>query len=543
MCGILYWNITGMSEQDVESVEALSEGLAHRGPDAHAAQIIETDLSKHLLVFYRLAIVKLGSEGDQPLTTGDRHLVCNGQIYNYTTLARDGGLDLDPAALRSDVEVLLPLMSESAVSTDSEATRALAQRLDTVDGDFAAVLVTSGGLVTAVRDPVGVRPLFYAVDDTERPVAFASEAKALLGGPGVRAVHRFPPGHFWRSSDPGEFHRYTSIYNPCNKWLDQTPDQARRAVRNLLTEAVRKRVMHSERPLAFLCSGGVDSCIVVAIAHQLLTEQGRVQDMHVFCMRYDDRGSRSDDAFYAELFLKSLGVAYTVVAYERADIAKHYSEVVRVCETFDPNTVRAALPMYLLARYIAQATPFKVLLSGEVSDEVMCGYDYFRQVPDAAAANDESARLVQNIHSFDVLRADRCFMAHGLEIRVPFADRDFLAHMFRTDGRLRSFQNGVEKALLRDAFADVQVLSTARVLDRPKERASDGVGFSYVPHLLAYACHSVRVTTSRLEEKEAAERKHCRQLFTQHYGPMDGLIIPREMPSWCKRGDTRLLAA
>lgn len=225
------------------------------------------------------------------------------------------------------------------------------------------------------RDPVGVRPLFYAVGQTgDTPIAFASEAKALIGGPGVRKVERFPPGHFWRRSQPDSFVPFTDMYNPKNRFLKQSRETATGAVRVLLTEAIRKRVVHGERPLAFLCSGGVDSCIVVAVAHEILMEIGKADQMHVFSMRYDDPQSQSEDAMYADMFLSNLGVAHTQVSFCKENIPKYYPDIVKACETYDPNTLRAALPMYLLAKHIAETTDFKVPVVG--SDVWLCDDAY-----------------------------------------------------------------------------------------------------------------------------------------------------------------------
>lgn len=522
MCGILLWRTAGLDAQQIAQVRDLSGSLRHRGPDASAC-VQDGDW---LFGFHRLAIVGLGPGGDQPFVRHGATLVCNGQVYNYRQLCEAYGV----ASPRSDVDVLIDVLQSSD----------LVAALDAVDGDFAVAAKTATGVIVA-RDPVGVRPLFYAVGPDGAPIAFASEAKALLGGPGVACVERFPPGHYWR---PGNgFRRYTSIYNPSNRFMSQSRETAVAAVKVLLREAIRKRVVHTERPLAFLCSGGIDSCIVVAVAHEILTQLGAADSMHVFSMRYDDRSSQSEDAMYADMFLSNLGVSHTAVSFCKAEIAQHYQEVVRVCESHDPNTIRAALPMYLLASHIAKKTDYKVLLSGEVSDELFLGYDYCRQAPCAEAANDESARLVQNIHSFDVLRADRCFAAHGLEIRVPFADRDLLKYMFYTDASLRMFRNGEEKALLRDAFADCPALQHVNVLRRPKQRCSDGVGYSYVPSVFEYACRQQGVQTSVLAEKEQAELSTARAIFSQHYPGAEGLIITRTMPSWCKRGSTQLLAA
>ena len=136
---------------------------------------------------------------------------------------------------------------------------------------------------------------------------------------------------------------------------------------------------------------------------------------------------------------------------------------------------------------------------------------------------------------FDLLRADRCFAAFGLEVRVPFLDRDLVAYVNGVDGELKRFQHGVEKLLLRQAFADMSVLKELRILDRPKEKFSDGCGFSYVPQLLNHVCPDGKT----LDEKLLAERAHYKMLFEEHYGKdVAHLIVPRTLPAWSANAAT-----
>jgi len=143
-------------------------------------------------------------------------------------------------------------------------------------------------------------------------------------------------------------------------------------------------------------------------------------------------------------------------------------EVIRKIETYDVNTIRASIPMYLLAKWIRRNTDYKVILSGERADEIFMGYSYFSHCPSGEQASKEAKRLVKNMHSFDVLRAERCFSSHGLELRVPFLDKDVISYVLSLDGRLRIPQNGIEKALLRQAFSGLK--KNARANIRTPER-------------------------------------------------------------------------
>ena len=523
MCGIAWYWLAGLDDGQVAALAADARTcLAHRGPDATSVERV----GDALWVFHRLAVVHLGPEGMQPLVgpSGSR-LVCNGEIWNYRDLAPRG------RSLRSDCDAVLTLLD----ACGGEPAGALAS----LDGDFAFVWQSGCGpeVVVAGRDRFGVRPLFYGTGADGAVRAFASEAKALVGAPGILAVHVFPPGHVWAG---GRFQPFVAQPPAIGSVAVQerprgrlSPDfqEAKRRVRELLTEAVRKRLDHSERPVGVLCSGGIDSAIVTCLAAKILRERGAL-DVRVFTIEYAE--GRSADAFYARILCDQLGVAHTVFSFSRAEVAEVYDEVVRAIETPDPNTVRAAVPMYLLARKIAAETDVRVVLSGEGADELFHGYNYFRMAPGPEAARSEAARLVRQLHMFDVLRADRCMAAAGLELRVPFLDAALVEHVQGLPGDLP--WGGVadaEKQLLRDAFSDVGTLDRCRILDRGKERFSDGCGFSYVPQLLDFVSGG---TTPKLDEKLAAERRRVEGVFDTCYPRCRGLAVERTMPEWVTAG-------
>lgn len=192
-------------------------------------------------------------------------------------------------------------------------------------------------------------------------------------------------------------------------------------MRMRLKASVKKRLVHSDVPVAILCSGGLDSSLILAIAQQL-----GCRELHAFSIEFSDAHARSPDALYAQILTTHLDIRHTRVTFNMTDIQKNLRAVIGVCETYDPNTIRAAIPMYILAKYIREHTHYKVILSGEGADEVFCGYNYFGRAPTGGDIGRESERLVRNIHMFDLLRADRCFAAFGLEVRVPFLDVDVL---------------------------------------------------------------------------------------------------------------------
>lgn len=520
MCGIAFYALLDAQKKaHADAFAACGETLRHRGPDGSRTRVRDHDV----MVFHRLAIINIGAEGAegvgmQPFDSEDgKTVVCNGEIYNYRDLCPHD------AMVRSDVDAVLCVLSNVSLTEEDQVTAAIAR----LDGDFALV-VTQGPLFCAARDHVGVRPLFYATDCKGRVFAFASEAKALHGAPGVAEVRPFPPGRIFFSSS-GRFAPFVFPPEPSHHGFEEAATR----VRALLTRAVEKRLEHSERPVAVLCSGGVDSSVITALASSLRHAQRK--PLEVFTMEFAE--GLSEDAFYARLLCERLGLPLTTVRFSREEIEATIEKVIAACESPDPNTVRAAVPMFLLAKYIAENSEAKVVLSGEGADELFAGYNYFR-FGNPAEVKEETRRLLRNLHAFDLLRADRCFAAFGLEVRVPFLDRDLVAAVQGLPAETlvpKGPKGGSgEKLLLRAAFAEEEALREGRIIDRPKERFSDGCGFSYVPALLNIVS---RGEEAALDRKLARETTWYAALFAARFPGLDAahLVVARELPEWTHR--------
>jgi asparagine synthase (glutamine-hydrolysing) len=590
MCGLAWYlldRLHGKDGQQTRLIEdRLANAVAHRGPDQSTQEVH----AQQLWAFHRLAVVdgvrggKFTPNGSglgmQPMTSaaGSR-LVCNGEIYNHAQLAAAHDLDVT----RSDCEVIL-LLLDRAVASDSPD--AIPEALDQLDGDFAFVYVRPAegaqpDRLIVARDPVGVCPLFYAVDATGDVCAVASEAKALVGLTGTDGTHLrvsvFPPGFVYASfaglgwaaspthasfaglgwaASPTQraFRPYVPVEPPAwllrldaeDAWaaeceaiarlpparpLDATTisdlDAAAYRVRQRLTCAVGKRLAHGTRPVGVLCSGGIDSAVITWIAAHWVRKQQQQQQqrtLHVFTIEYE--GARSQDAFYARLLCQALGLQHTVFSFTRSEVLEALPHAVAACETYDPRTVRAAIPMLLLARRIRERTDVRIILSGEGADELFHGYKYFGLAPTGDDARAEAARLVRNLHMFDLLRADRCFAASGIEVRVPFLDRALVRYVQTLDPAM--WRGKPEKTLLRRAFADAAELCNTRILERGKECFSDGCGFTYVPHLLSDLSGAMPHLSDRLH----AESVRVHGVFDELYPGQRHLVVERTMPAW-----------
>jgi asparagine synthase (glutamine-hydrolysing) len=418
--------------------------LKHRGPDDSTSKRV----GKTFFEFHRLAI-NGGMGPSQPIEFSGLHMVANAEIYNYIELGGFPG--------ESDCEVIPRLAAEHG----------LFRTCQMISGDFALV-ISDGETVWAARDRVGVRPLFWTRSGDS--VAFASEAKALIQF-GTK-IEIFPPGHLYDSKLDA-----LVCWAP-NYWdaprLDDDVEFVREHIRDLMFKAVDKRVHNTERPVGFFLSGGLDSSIVAALGKQCLGKT-----IKTFAVGLKD----SPDLLAARQMAQHLDSDHTEVIFTVEEGMKVLKDVIWHLETFDTTTIRASVPMYILSKYIKENTDIRVVLSGEGSDELFGGYLYFHNAPSVDAFADETMRLVRDVHLFDVLRADRTTAAHGLELRVPFFDRDLIDYvMDGFDPELKMPKNGFEKHILREAMGD---LLPREIAWRQKNGMSDAVGYSWVDALKA----------------------------------------------------------
>jgi len=429
------------------------DSLIHRGPD-HQSLTVEPN---GIWGFHRLSIMDLSSNGNQPFQHDGIQLICNGEVYNYEQLK---------AMLQSsytfhsgsDCEVLIPLYQRVGFEI----------MMKMLDAEFAAVLV-DGGEIWAGRDPIGIRPMFYGYDQ-QGCIAFASEAKALV--PFCREVAPFPPGHYYHD---GKFVCYNDIADP-KTVLEQDVETIAQNLRAKLEAGVIKRLT-ADAPLGFLLSGGLDSSLVCAIA-----QKHSDKSIKTFAVGMD---TDPIDLKYAKEVADFLGTEHTEVIMTKDDVLAALEKVIWHLETWDITTVRASIGMYLVCKYIRENTDLKVLLTGEVSDEIF-GYKYTDFAPNAAAFQQEAQKRIRELYMYDVLRADRCLAANSLEARVPFGDIDFVDYAMRINPERKMNRYNKGKFLLRKAFEGSDYLPDS-ILYREKAAFSDAVGHSMVDHLKAYA--------------------------------------------------------
>ena len=425
-----------------------------RGPDD--SRIVDT--GDGFLGFHRLAIMGLTPSGMQPFKLGKSYVVCNGEIYGFEKLKQElskkYAFESD-----SDCEILLPLYKEYGT-----------EMFAMLDAEFACIIYDGEDKeYIAARDPIGIRPLYYGYDK-DGAIIFASEAKNLVQL--TDKIMPFPPGHYYKGGQFVCFCDIAKVDSVCHDDLETVC----RNIHDKLVAGVEKRLV-ADAKVGFLLSGGLDSSLVCAIAAKKSKEP-----IKTFAI------GMSEDAIdlkYAKQVAEYIGSEHKEVFMTPDEVLASLETVIQLLGTYDITTIRASMGMYLVCKAIHEQTDIRVLLTGEISDELF-GYKYTDFAPDAAAFQKESQKRIRELHMYDVLRADRCISVNSLEARVPFGDIDFVKYVMSIDPELKLNKYGKGKYLLRHAFEEGDYLPE-EILWREKAAFSDAVGHSMVDYLKEYA--------------------------------------------------------
>ena len=456
------------------------EKTVSRGPDM--SRIVETKTG--FLCFHRLAIMGLSPEGMQPFFLGEDAVVCNGELYGFRPV-REKLKEKYTFQSESDCEILLPLYREYGLSM-----------FEKLDAEFALVIYDGkSGHLIAARDPIGIRPLFYGYLP-DGGIAFASEAKNLVGL--TEHVFPFPPGHYYAE---GKFVRYCDIA-AVSRYCEDDVETICAGIRERLIAGVEKR-LDADAPLGFLLSGGLDSSLVCAISARLLKKPIRT-----FAIGMD---TDAIDLKYAREVAEYLHTDHTEIIMTREEVLATLETLISYLGTYDITTIRASMGMYLCCKAIHERTDVRVLLTGEISDELF-GYKYTDFAPSPEEFQKEAEKRIREIHMYDVLRADRCISVNSLEARVPFGDLAFVKYVMAIDPAKKMNVYGKGKYLLRHAFEGDWLPQS--ILYREKAAFSDAVGHSMVDELKEYAesrytTRSLKKSAGSMNSPRPLPRKAC----------------------------------
>ena len=518
MCGIVA--IFNVKEQTLKlrtKALGMSKKIRHRGPDWSGIHCSGSAILAH----ERLSIVDPES-GGQPLFSpdGKQVLAVNGEIYNHKEIREryKGRYDFQTG---SDCEVILALYRDKGVNF-----------LEDLNGIFAFALYDEEqDAFLIARDHIGVIPLYIGYN-ADGKVFVASELKALEGE--CERYEPFLPGHYYWSKDPGMKRWYKRDWMEYDNVKDNTASSD--AIRKSLCAAVKRQMM-SDVPYGVLLSGGLDSSVISAItesyAERRIETDSRSRAwwprLHSFAVGLKG----APDLAKARLVADHIGTVHHEINYTIQEGLDALRDVIYFIETYDITTVRASVPMYLLARVI-KSMGIKMVLSGEGADEIFGGYLYFHKAPSAEEFHKETVRKLSKLHLYDCLRANKSLSAWGVEGRVPFLDKEFLDVAMRTNPKakmcsvLPASRSGeadpkasIEKRIVREAFED---MLPEEVAWRQKEQFSDGVGYSWIDTLKKIT--SEAVTDEQMAHAEerfpintplCKEEYYYRSIFEEHF--------------------------
>lgn len=517
MCGIFAYISKNIITKKINDLISMSEKIAHRGPDSSQYKVYN---DKVFFGFHRLAINGLNSESNQPLESEDKNLIliCNGEIFNFKELIREYNLDLEYRT-QSDCEIIIHLYKLFGI----EKTCRL------LDGEFAFILYDKiKDIVYTGRDQIGVRSLYYIEDNVNDEIYFCSEMKGLIGIEN-KLIKQFPVASYWCSTSNNitKYFNYVQCFHKYNSY-EEGEQKLIEDIRELFTKAVEKRLL-SDRSLACLLSGGLDSTTVTAIVASYFEP---------FTLKTYSIGLKgSDDLYYAKVAAQYLQTKHTSIELSEDEFLGSIEKTIKQIESYDTTTVRASVGNYLISLYIKENSEDTVIFCGDVSDELFASYRGFEYANNDIEFYRENVEMLDNIQYFDVLRSDKSIAGAGLEARVPFADINFIKYCMGIDPKYKRFcsksedNNKIEKYLFRKAF---EHLLPPLLAWRVKTAFSDGVSNKKKPwYQIIKDFINLKYSDQEFEEKKIKythnqpydkESLYYREIYEMHYPETENTI-------------------
>lgn len=502
MCGITVF----FGDHTVANLDLFFKRGSKRGPEE---TIYECNQDVHL-GFHRLAINGLNKESSQPLHFKNYVLVCNGEIYNYKELIEKYHFTMET---NSDCEVILKLYDLFKEECVYE-----------LDGEFSFVIHDlSNDQIFAARDSYGVRPLY--LNQYNDSFCLSSDLSPMMFLP-MDQVNHFPPGHYATFTKNGVYELMFTEFH----FIKRIPSSFEKVYLSFCN-AVEKRVSNSERPIACLLSGGLDSSLVAALAARYCRQHGTI--LETFSIGLPG----SEDLKYSSKVAEHIGSTHTQIICSEDEFFDSIPKVIRDIESYDTTSVRASVGNWNVGKYIKENSQAKVILNGDGADELMGGYLYFSSCPDKDEFDKECRRLLKDIHCFDVLRSDKSIASHGLEPRTPYLDKDFVNTYLSMPIDVRFHK---DKYLMRNIINSFDPnLIPSEILYRKKEAFSDGVSgldrswYQMIQEKIPVIEH---IEYSH-NPPTTDEQRYYRALFTKYYKGCDHLTPYFWMPRYVTATD------
>lgn len=550
MCGIFcYFNRAGKVKCKQDIVNAALK-TQHRGPDEthiiHGRCGSSNVVDNYHLIFHRLMVNGLSPESGQPLvyppTEPKCYLLCNGEIYNYKELIVEYGLE-DVYDSSSDCEIILHLY-QLARKGKIESWGDMLMKLR---GVFAfTILDTENNTIFMARDPIGVRSMYYSVDDEGYGVC--SELKSLYPLAEASSITQFPAGSYglinYSITDVLSITRYYSVYADPKPMLDMesvSEEKVASEIVRLLKQATTRRIMCDRKTsdgqpaVGAYLSGGFDSSAIAGLLSSIYPGK-----LHTFSIGFED----APDLIAARKVAAYIGSIHHEVIVTESEMLKLLERVPMTIESYDTTTNRASAFMIRLSEFIRDNTDIIVVYSGEGSDELFGSYLYFNNAPSDEEFHNETLRLVNDLPAFDLLRGDKSSAAAGLEIRVPCLDIDFVQYACRIPPCMK-MKDGIEKYIFRKAISDTGLIPND-ICWRTKEAMSDGVSLCNRSWSKIIQDEVVRETQNHHKyvshincdkrfdiDPIELEKAWLKRKFSSAYHGCEGTIPYEWLPKWC----------
>jgi len=606
MCGILAI-VNNKNTFSNDNVNRALEAGKNRGPEKTTVESMEN----MIFGFHRLAINGMDAESGQPMKMDNITLICNGEIFNYKELYKQLNVlpktNSDCEVIihlykRYGIEHTLRLLDgefafairddrnpDTSVfhyARDPYGVRPLyvLSQDDECMKDFNQDTIPKIRIIKenvfAVASELKVLhkllyhegKMIYYEDTTRLTTKNGYTVKSLKPYtiqhvlPGTFSTykasvsaHKANKNNIWNSVVINQTY-HTMPLPPSLSVISKTAtasasaiatakEEYKRSICEMLNAAVMKRVVGtSDRPIACLLSGGLDSSLTTALVNKYYKSVGGELETYSIGME------GSEDLRHARIVAKHLGTKHTEIIMTPEQFFEAIPDVIRDIESYDTTSVRASVGNYLIGKYIAEHSKAKVILNGDGSDELTGGYIYMLKAPDSIEFDRECRRLLSDIYLFDVLRSDKSMSCHGLEPRTPFLDKYFVDYYLRIPAEIRSDVKDadgkrIEKYLLRQAFQENEPdLLPKEILWRNKEAFSDGVSgktgswFEYIQDTVSKQTTIAATAPSyKINPPKTKEQEYYRSIFEKIYPDVASIVPYFWMPKYVNTNDCSAL--
>ena len=508
MCGIV--GMAGNFNQQL--LDAVLESIKHRGEDFSKTFIDEDKrigLGHNLLSIFnqineKNEIIDNIDDNIQPIILNNLVLVFNGEIYNFNkleTFLKEN--NYNHCESKSDSQLLANLIEYYyAYENDENLLESVKSVIKELDGDYSfAVYDKKHGNLAISRDPIGVKPLFYGIDEEKDLKSFASEKKALWkAGIDDENIHDLSPGSIlynWKLIDledslinriiNTDFKKIKSNHQDYKDYLDSKDyyEVYKELLRDDLYSAVEKRVENIV-DVGLIFSGGVDSTILAVLLKEIAQKRNSQNLLPLNIQLYSVGVENSQDIKFSKEIVEDLNLPLKTIIIDEQTVKESIKPVLTAIEDDNIMKLGVGMTIYLAAKAMNEDN-IKVALSGQGADELFGGYNRYlkhfeeNSLFDAYFELDEEIyHDIANMHHVNLERDDAVSMANGVELRVPFLDKDIISLALDIPARYKIKDNDdlLRKHILRDVAKSIGVPDY--IADRPKKAAQYGSGINRI---------------------------------------------------------------